>query len=236
MKQGGSVKTWKSRWFVVSDTNLYYYKDKKDWENGPVKGNPAPPKGAIEFSEVIRVTTHMDFLCELVETKPKKVEKTYCLHVHTKNRIYNILGFETKELAEKWLQTLAFSVKSHHLKKEAKRYLTTRTDMKQSGTVDGVTTSALSSSGRKEEGELEFTPRPPPKKQVRFNVPKELADKVHKKMPKDMTNKARVNRDDTDENDDAATDSSEQEGATAVADGSADEADASIPISEQSES
>jgi len=130
VKQGGSVKTWKSRWFVCSDTNLYYYKDKKDWENGPVKGNPAPPQGSIEFSEIVRVSAHMDFICELIESRPKKSEKTYCLHLHTKDRIYNMLGFESKELTEKWLSTITFAVRTHHLKKEAKKFLNTRTDLK----------------------------------------------------------------------------------------------------------
>jgi hypothetical protein len=130
VKQGGNVKTWKSRWFVCSDTNLYYYKDKKDWENGPVKGNPAPPQGSIEFSEIVRVSAHMDFICELIESRPKKSEKTYCLHLHTKDRIYNMLGFESKELTEKWLSTITFAVRTHHLKKEAKKFLNTRTDLK----------------------------------------------------------------------------------------------------------
>jgi len=171
VKQGGSVKTWKSRWFVCSDTNLYYYKDKKDWENGPVKGNPAPPQGSIEFSEIVRVSAHMDFICELIESRPKKSEKTYCLHLHTKDRIYNMLGFESKELTEKWLSTITFAVRTHHLKKEAKKFLNTRTDLKDPVSEDV------------------FVLRPPPAKKVRFVVSVEEEGKEPKKLPKDSFSK-----------------------------------------------
>jgi len=31
-KQGGSWKSWKKRWFVLSGSNLYYFKTRKDTE------------------------------------------------------------------------------------------------------------------------------------------------------------------------------------------------------------
>ena len=43
-KQGGSYKTWKSRWFVCDDSKISYFKDKKEWETGPVAGVPKGKK------------------------------------------------------------------------------------------------------------------------------------------------------------------------------------------------
>jgi len=30
-KEGGSVKTWKTRWFVLNQAGLHYYKTRKVW-------------------------------------------------------------------------------------------------------------------------------------------------------------------------------------------------------------
>ena len=48
VKQGGSVKNWKTRWyslfssyvrFVVDDSCINYFKDVQEWESGPVEGD-----------------------------------------------------------------------------------------------------------------------------------------------------------------------------------------------------
>jgi len=122
-KQGGGRKSlnWKNRWFVVSDTAISYYKDKKTWENGPVQGLPAQPQGAIEFSDISDVITHGD-RC-ILEKKPKALEKTLCLHIVTTQRTYNILGFETHNVMTKWTEILQFALRVYNVKKMAKKWL-----------------------------------------------------------------------------------------------------------------
>lgn len=88
-------------------------------------GNPAQPQGTIEFLEVTGgVTTHSNFLCDIDGPKPpKKYDNTFCLHVATPERTYNLRGFESKEILEKWMQTVQFAVRSYHVVKQAKRWL-----------------------------------------------------------------------------------------------------------------
>jgi len=133
MKQGGGKKSlnWKTRWFVVSDSQICYYKEKKDWENGPVQGSPAQPKGSIEFSEITEVSSHPNFLCP-AEKKPKSMDKTLCLHVVTPTRTYNMMGFESKEQTDIWINTIQFALRCYSVKKDAKRWLrdTNKTDLK----------------------------------------------------------------------------------------------------------
>jgi len=130
-KQGGGKKSlnWKVRWFVVNDTNISYYKDKKEWENGPVKGSPAQPKGTIDFAEVTDITTHKDFICN-VEKRPKTT--TACLHVVTIHRTYNMLGFQSLEHTEQWIGILKHALRCYNAKKAAKKWLRDHSSLKSS--------------------------------------------------------------------------------------------------------
>jgi len=57
-KQGGSIKTWKKRWFVLKDGTIYYFKSQKDLEQtGEIKletttkcSNEGKKKGKVYFS------------------------------------------------------------------------------------------------------------------------------------------------------------------------------------------
>jgi len=123
-KQGGGRKSlnWKARWFVVTDTTISYFKDKKSWETGPVQGQPSVPQGSIEFYEVTDVVAHSEAQ-RASEKRPKALEKSHCLHVVTPDRTYNIIGFETQELARKWLETIQFAVKCYNVKRKTKKWL-----------------------------------------------------------------------------------------------------------------
>jgi len=136
MKQGGGKKSlnWKVRWFVVTDTSIAYYKEKKDWDIGPVQGFPAQPQGTVEFSDITDIASHPDFLCP-TEKKPKNMDKTFCLHVVTGNRTYNLIGFETKELTAKWISVLWFALRCYNAKRSAKKLLreTSKSDLRGFG-------------------------------------------------------------------------------------------------------
>mmetsp|Transcript_13094 Transcript_13094/g.17978 ORF Transcript_13094/g.17978 Transcript_13094/m.17978 type:complete len:381 (+) Transcript_13094:148-1290(+) len=119
-KEGGEVKSWKHRYFVLDDSYLCYYSGAKEWEAGPVKGAQAKPKGIIELWEIRDVSIHNTTACPTVPKKPPKTEDTYCLHIQTAQRLYNILGFSSKEQAEKWMNAINFAVKFQRILKTLK--------------------------------------------------------------------------------------------------------------------
>jgi len=124
MKEGGSYKSWKSRWFVVNDSGLSYYKDKQEWENGPVAGTYVKPKGVILLSDMKEITTHANpKMCPTIEQRPKGTEQTHCLHVLTQNRTYNIVGFESEQRSQQWLQVLKTSLKLYDLNRRSKNVI-----------------------------------------------------------------------------------------------------------------
>jgi len=132
VKDGGSVKSWKNRWFVVDDTNIVYYKDKRNWNNGPVKGIPGEPKGSIEFTSILDVLTNDK---SVPFTAPKKYEDTSSLHIVTAERTYNIVGF-SKEEAEKWKLALKKAAATHNAMKNGKKWLRENKALKNEPTVD----------------------------------------------------------------------------------------------------
>jgi len=124
MKHGGSYKSWKARFFVCDDTKVSYYKDQQEWEKGPVAGVPKEPQGFVDYADIVSVSTHDGFVCEELSGKrPKGTEATYCLHVVTLDRTYNLIGFASKDETEKWVSKLRFAVKCHNVKKRGKSYL-----------------------------------------------------------------------------------------------------------------
>lgn len=92
-KQGGSVKTWKKRWMVLSGATLSYY----------VHPNDSVPKGTLTMTE----TTKILFADEMVVGKPN------CFAVHTDKRVYHIIT-ESEELFS-WVYHLRASVYFKHL-------------------------------------------------------------------------------------------------------------------------
>jgi hypothetical protein len=98
------------------------------------KGNSMQPKGIIELKEIIGVYSH-DTNC-IHSNRPKKMENTSCLHLHTDLRTYDFIGIETQEQAEKWVEQITFAVKSYSTKKAAKRWLKEKQALKQASEGD----------------------------------------------------------------------------------------------------
>jgi len=124
MKEGGSFKSWKTRWFVVDDTSINYYKDKETWMEGPVAGNPPRPQGNILFSDVLDITCHENSsLCTNINHRPKNATSDCCLHILTKMRTYNVVGFEHYNHCTLWVQRLKLCLRLNNVKRKAKRLL-----------------------------------------------------------------------------------------------------------------
>mmetsp|Transcript_36493 Transcript_36493/g.91470 ORF Transcript_36493/g.91470 Transcript_36493/m.91470 type:complete len:460 (-) Transcript_36493:145-1524(-) len=84
-KQGGSIKTWKKRWFVLKGDTLYYFKTQKDQD----------------VTGVIKVDSSTE--CKLEPQKRKK--GAYYFSVNTPNRKYMIHA-ETEECARQWVEKI----------------------------------------------------------------------------------------------------------------------------------
>jgi len=131
-KQGGSYKSWKERYFVVDDTAITYYKDKKEWENGPVKGVPSKSQGVIEFNTITGITKCGTMVCQNEHVKhdsrPKK--GTHCLHIAiTEGRTYNMVGFD-KDTLDEWIKVLKLAINIYQFKKTLKKWIKENADIK----------------------------------------------------------------------------------------------------------
>jgi len=137
-KQGGSYKSWKERWFVVDDSGIHYYKDQKDWENGPVKGKHAQPQGTISFLDITVVKKCGALICQHVSSEDRPKKGSLCLHIETNlNRMYNIVGFEDSASVDQWKLTLESALKSYQLQKEARQWLKDNAKLKKLDNSEG---------------------------------------------------------------------------------------------------
>lgn len=87
-KQGGKVKTWKKRWFLLKGSSLYYYKSKRDND----------VTGAIELTKE-----------SFVKREEKK--KKYAFSVGTTKRVFYMYP-DTQSDQEGWMKTLSAVVDS----------------------------------------------------------------------------------------------------------------------------
>jgi len=87
-----------------------------------VRGIPAQAKGSIELSDITEVKSHSNFLCP-AEKQPKSMDKTFCMHIVTISRTYNLLGFQSKEEIDLWLSEIKFALRGHNDKKAIKKWL-----------------------------------------------------------------------------------------------------------------
>eukprot|EP01114_Cavostelium_apophysatum_P016829 TRINITY_DN4864_c0_g1_i1.p1 TRINITY_DN4864_c0_g1~~TRINITY_DN4864_c0_g1_i1.p1 ORF type:complete len:535 (+),score=158.40 TRINITY_DN4864_c0_g1_i1:88-1692(+) len=122
-KEGGSYKSWKTRWFVVDDTSICYYKEKEVWDRGPVIGAPIRPQGIISFADILDITRHeATSKCTNIVNRPKGLQP-FCLHILTKTRTFNVLGFENEKDAQKWHDALKVGLRLYNVKKNVKGVL-----------------------------------------------------------------------------------------------------------------
>jgi len=88
-KQGGRIKTWKERWFILKDCSLVYYKHAKDKE----------PLGRIEI----------DFDAGDNVVQPS-TEKKFSFAVETRNRKY-IMQAQNQDDLNGWLSAIRHNMK-----------------------------------------------------------------------------------------------------------------------------
>lgn len=88
IKQGGKIKTWKRRWFVLRESTLAYYKDEKDDK----------PVGLISLKE-----------CKSFELAAQKVHKPYAFEIATPDRVYVCCAKDEDEMWE-WINVLSTAV------------------------------------------------------------------------------------------------------------------------------
>eukprot|EP00012_Vannella_robusta_P005288 CAMPEP_0206193376 /NCGR_PEP_ID=MMETSP0166-20121206/6526_1 /ASSEMBLY_ACC=CAM_ASM_000260 /TAXON_ID=95228 /ORGANISM="Vannella robusta, Strain DIVA3 518/3/11/1/6" /LENGTH=475 /DNA_ID=CAMNT_0053610069 /DNA_START=96 /DNA_END=1523 /DNA_ORIENTATION=- len=88
-KQGGSIKTWKKRWFVLKGDTLYYFKTQKDPEQ----------TGEIKLEKTTTCTN-----------EAKKKGKVY-FAVNTPNRKY-LIHADTEESANQWVDKINKAIES----------------------------------------------------------------------------------------------------------------------------
>lgn len=84
VKQGGSIKTWKKRYFVLKNNELYYQKDPQDPQ----------PKGKISLT---------GFMVRVLDAKEakEKVDRKYCIEIIQPQRNY-LLCAETQQDILEW--------------------------------------------------------------------------------------------------------------------------------------
>jgi len=88
-KQGGSIKTWKRRWFVLKGDTVYYYKNQKD------------PGQAGEIK--LEATT----VCQSEPGMNKK--KRYYFSIGTPNRVFLIYS-DSEENTQQWVKKLSAAI------------------------------------------------------------------------------------------------------------------------------
>jgi len=163
MKHGGERKTWKTRWFVADDHRISYYKDKKEWETGPVKGNAKEPQGEISYAEITSIYAHKDFFCsEIEKERPKGTENTYCLHIKTSfGRTYNIIGFSSYELTQTWIKVLNQAIKTNNVTRALKTFLKAKERLKtKEPTIRQIPSPKEVEKAKKETTEEQILYRP----------------------------------------------------------------------------
>jgi hypothetical protein len=83
-KQGGAIKTWKKRWFVLRSSSLSYYKEQKD----------TVPQGTIDLTT-----------CLSCGPSTKKVSKGFLFDVTTQPRVY-VANAATEEEMQDWIDAI----------------------------------------------------------------------------------------------------------------------------------
>ena len=124
-----NLKSQKNRYFVVDDSTIKEFSKEKDWLSGPVEGKPGKAIATILFAEINAIVCHEDEnKCNTIvpKNKPSKLKGSFCIHLLTRDRIYNLLSIPKKTTLEEfleWQEVLTSTLRSYKLKKDAKKLL-----------------------------------------------------------------------------------------------------------------
>jgi len=84
-KQGGGVKTWKKRYFILKTNFVCYYKDSKNLKH---------PQGVIDLND-----------SKVSRVDPEEAKKAFVFQIITPGRTYRCKG-ENDEEVESWISSI----------------------------------------------------------------------------------------------------------------------------------
>lgn len=126
VKQGGGYKSWKKRFFVVDDSTVSYFRNRKEWELGPVSGqSKGKPQGTIMFAQISQISAHSfspGAPCPLIQGVPAKLIGTSCIHLHTPDRTFNMVTSPDAPQADhtNMMNALNAALRAYKVKRDAK--------------------------------------------------------------------------------------------------------------------
>jgi len=109
----------------VDDSSITFWKDKKQWELGPVLASTkVKPSGAIMFYDILGVVSHGQE-CPLVKAaaRPNAYKNSTCLHVRTPEKMFNLLSAVESQDYTKWATLIRDAIRIYQAKKDAKALL-----------------------------------------------------------------------------------------------------------------
>lgn len=114
IKQGGRIKTWKRRWFILSEMGLAYFKSPSDTEPCGIvmlDNVEVVPDNTRKYSFMLKVMDTSEDLDPIVNTKIKgaKMESGSMIQAH--HSVY-VFAAETQEEKEAWISAINSSI--HH--------------------------------------------------------------------------------------------------------------------------
>eukprot|EP01137_Pigoraptor_chileana_P018881 Opistho-2@79062 len=127
MKRSGSSQSWKCRWFVLKDTNLFYFKNSKDTTLlGQLAVDDAELE-SVEDTEYGNKEVYYDKVMYLMSSDkfygsdfpPFEAFKSSILNncgfaIHTRRKVYYLVA-PTREMAENWMQAVNDAIENSQL-------------------------------------------------------------------------------------------------------------------------
>eukprot|EP00736_Rhodelphis_marinus_P000260 Rmarinus@m.22836 len=87
-KQGGIVRNWKERWFVLTDTHLHYYKDKE----------ASAPQASISLKQ-----------CTSIKGAEEVLQKEYSFQLQTPDRTFYFVASQESEKTD-WINAIGRAI------------------------------------------------------------------------------------------------------------------------------